>query len=70
MLTVKTTIYPYCKAITITDGNRETQTTAPHDTDTAEALKSLSAEMRQRAKRAAEYAAFLDEAIATLEPTT
>lgn len=70
MLTVKTQFLAHCKAITITDGNRETQTTAPLDTDTAEALRQTAAEMKQRARRLSETAAFLSEAAATLEPTT
>lgn len=69
MLTVKTQFLPHCKAITITDGNRETQTTAPLDTDTAEALKQTAADMKQRARRLSEYADFLNEAAVTLEPT-
>jgi hypothetical protein len=69
MLTIKTQFLAHCKAITITDGNRETQTTAQLDTDTAEALRQTAAEMKQRARRLSETAAFLSEAAATLEPT-
>ena len=69
MLTVKTHLIAHCKVITITDGDRETTTTAPLDTDTAEALRQTAAEMKQRARRASEYADFLNEAAATLEPT-
>ena len=69
MLTIKTQFLAHCKAITITDGHRETQTTAPLDSDTAEALRQTAAEMKQRARRLSETAAFLSEAAATLEPT-
>ena len=70
MLTVKTQFLPHCKVITITDATRETETTAPLDTDTAEALRQTAAEMKQRARRLSEKAAFLSEAADTLETTT
>jgi hypothetical protein len=67
MLTVKITRQPYGQIITIRDTLRDYQTCANLDTDPREHLEELARECRQKAQRAAAMAAFLAEAIATME---
>jgi hypothetical protein len=67
MLTVKTTRQPYGQIITIRDTVRDYQTCADLDTDPRDHLEALAREHRHKAQRAAEMAAFLAEAIATME---
>jgi hypothetical protein len=69
MLTVKTTRQPYGQVITIRDTLRDYQTCAKPDTDPREHLEALAREHRHKARRAAEMAEFLAEAIATMETT-
>jgi hypothetical protein len=66
MLTVKTTRAPYGHIINISDTLRDYQTCADLDIGPREHLEALAREYRQKADQCTRMAAFLAEAIETM----
>lgn len=67
MLTVKTTHAPYGHVITISDALRDYQTCADPDISPRVHLEALAREYRQKADQCTRMAAFLAEAVETMD---